>query len=134
MNPSIEQQRRECRQRWAGERVTWRMWKAVEIEHAAHPYQSVKNARERMRWWVAARADIAARAARAEKAVLCSAWSGELEAALCMVEGWREDADEESAPVYAAELVWLRNLIAKLVASGRRHSPNDPSSPTREDK
>jgi len=52
-----------------------------------------------------------------------SDWVGQLEAALCMVTGWREDADEESAPVYCGELDWLTQTLRKAIETERGRCP-----------
>jgi len=90
---SVKERLRECRQRWAAENETWRVWVRTQVAHADHPDHRVrwhiddcvKGAWERKRWWVAARRDIAARARKAEL-------SGSMQRMVGLHARWLEDA------------------------------------------
>jgi hypothetical protein len=51
-------------------------------------------------------------------------WLGELGAALGMLRAWEQDADEESAPVFCAQVRWLQKVITKRMNTERRRSPS----------
>lgn len=136
--------RAECRQRWAGERETWRLWKQMEQEHASHPDEGVrahhalcvKKARERMRWWVAARADIAARRERAAQSSslrrvgrLCARWREE---ARTMEKIADEDPDSYEARECYERAATLQDCANDLEREWAGTEPTDQAQRRRE--
>jgi hypothetical protein len=134
---SIEEERRECRLRWAWWRKHWRIERANLPKYAlngacyAQCLAELKECRREMRRAAAARLSTAAREARAEANSSCPAHGS---ASLA------SSAEEARPRRWAVEFASLGGncLVVEVVAGPDRPlaapdahtTPNDPSSPT----